>query len=88
MFRYRAITATAPLTYRQLDHWCRQGILHPVRLQGSGTDRIFFGAEVHRARDIARLVAAGCSPTLAARMVDDGEVPVSGSRALALLVTS
>jgi hypothetical protein len=59
-------------TYRQLDYWCRQGWLHPDRVgysvNGSGSPRDWPLSEIRAARTMARLVAAGLSPPVAAEV--------------------
>lgn len=48
------------LTYRQLDHWCRQGYLRPSdATPGSGHRRVFPPDEVRVAALMIRLVTAG-----------------------------
>ena len=60
------------ITYRQLDHWARQGYLRPVNgFSGSGRDREWPLAEAEIARRMVRLVAAGLSVEQAARFARD-----------------
>lgn len=87
MFTVKAITTTTPATYRQVDYWCRQGIVEPVRgADGSGTgkERIFFGPDLERARAVARLVFVGVGPQLASMLSRFPAVRVAGGYRLAL----
>lgn len=65
------LCADLGITYRQLDYWSRLGYLRPVRLErgrgeGSGSPRVWPPAELHVARLMGRLTAAGIQPSLAA----------------------
>lgn len=53
------------LTYRQLDYWCRQGLIHDTA-SGSGSVRVFSPEEQRVIGVMARLVAVGISVRLAA----------------------
>lgn len=56
-------------TYRQLDHWCRRGYLHPDgEGLGQGRPRTWPPEEVRVVAVMVRLVAAGISPTVAAEV--------------------
>ena len=72
--RAAAIAQIAGISYRQLDFWVRRGYLRPVHVGGSGTYRQWPDEEVRVAKEMARLVVAGVSPALAAR-VARGEAP-------------
>lgn len=48
----------ADVTYRQLDHWCRQGYL-PEHQPGAGSQRRFDATELDTVRLVAHLIAAG-----------------------------
>lgn len=52
-------------TYRQLDYWTRQGLLHPVGGGGSGFNRSWPVAEVNVIRRMVQLVQIGLSPVIA-----------------------
>lgn len=56
-----ALMALTGLTYRQVDHWVREGILTPVPGTGvgHGNPRAFPPCEVEKARAIAALRDAG-----------------------------
>lgn len=56
------------LTYRRLDHWCSKGWLRPDHRGGTGYARTFTGDEVQVARIMVRLIAAGLTPSAAARI--------------------
>jgi DNA-binding transcriptional MerR regulator len=47
------------ITYRRLDHYVRQGYLHPLHLGGSGHPREWTRAELEVARTMGRLAALG-----------------------------
>lgn len=55
------VVAYVGITYRQLDHWCRLGIIQPLDKAnpGSGTSREFPIEEVEKIAVIARLVRVG-----------------------------
>ena len=61
------------ISYRQLDFWVRQGYLKPTHGGGSGVPREWPEEEVRVAEAMARLVAAGFRPAVAAK-VARGEV--------------
>lgn len=54
-------------TYRQLDHWCRTGLLD-IECHGSGNRRHWPLSELAIAETMARLVKAGVKPVAAARV--------------------
>lgn len=56
------------ITYRQLDHWTRAGLLKPLHVGGSGSSREWTHAELDVARVMGRLVAAGLKPEPASRV--------------------
>lgn len=78
------------VTYRQLDHWVREGYLMPTSLNGvgavatpgTGRSRIWTGHEYDVAMMFARLVAAGFTPSkigdIAERLVGTGVVAMPG----------
>ena len=53
------------VTYRQLDHWCRLGYLHPEFSGGSGRNREWPAAELEVARRMGQLTAAGIAVAVA-----------------------
>jgi hypothetical protein len=57
----------AGLTYRQLDHWSREGLAHPLPRERTGTGhvRLYPFAEVQRLVLMARLTRAGMFPATA-----------------------
>lgn len=59
------------LTFRQLDHWCRQKYVSPdPRPLGAvqGIPRTFSGEQVRVAKRMASLVGCGFTPSAAARL--------------------
>ena len=54
------------MTYRQIDHAVRLGLLKPLHVGGSGNPREWTRAELRVARVMGRLVAAGVKPAVAA----------------------
>lgn len=52
------------ISYRQLDHWCKEGYLRPEG--GNGTQRSWPDIEIKIGRMMSRLVAVGISPGRAA----------------------
>ena len=60
------------ITYRQLDHWVRLGLLRPLHLGGSGNPREWTRAELDVAKAMGRLVAAGLRPEAASRVARSG----------------
>lgn len=66
------LTAAANITYRQLDYWCRTGLLTATqRRPGTGNDRHFGLDQVDRARVVAALYDAGRWLWLDPTIVDD-----------------
>lgn len=59
------------LTYRQLDHWTRKGLLRPEGGRGSGQSREWPHRERKVALLMARLVKAGLGLELAHRVARD-----------------
>jgi hypothetical protein len=54
------LATRAGVSYRQVDHWVRQGLLHTVDpVEGSGTVRRFRPVEVEVARAVVALRAMG-----------------------------
>jgi DNA-binding transcriptional MerR regulator len=52
-------------TYRQLDYWCRTGLVVPYReANGSGSTRYFDAEGLRQASILTRLTALGISPML------------------------
>lgn len=71
MFTIQAILKQVPITYRQLDSWARDGVIHPIRNgggQGVGNERMFLGPDFLQALWTARLVKAGVELHTAARI--------------------
>ena len=74
----------AGITYRQLDYWCRVGMIRPERdARGSGTQRKFTEAQARGMRLAAALMRAGATTSaisaLVARMTDAPEWQWSGT---------
>jgi len=59
------------ITYRQLDHWARTGLLRPslAEAQGSGTKRLYSYRDVLELKVIKRLIDGGVSLQSARRAV-------------------
>lgn len=75
------------VTYRQLDHWCRRGYLHPKDpLPGSGNQRDWTADELRVAERMARLRRAGLDLEIAADLARSGEWPVSIGPGLTLML--
>lgn len=71
------LTAQAGITYRQLDYWCREGLLEFEGGESSGRDRFFEPREMEVAALLGRLSRLGLSPssdiaTEAARIARSG----------------
>lgn len=50
-------------SYRQIDYWCRMGLIIPIReANGSGSQRLFDLEGVRTARIVTRLSAIGIQP--------------------------
>lgn len=62
---YRApqVCKLVGITYRQLDHWARTGLLMPSlrKARGSGTQRLYSFTDLLRLRVVKRLLDAGLS---------------------------
>jgi len=75
MFLVKAVTLTTPATFRQVDFWLRQGIIHADReAEGSGTPRVLLGPAYEKARAVAWLVNAGLGPWEAATLFTMGKI--------------
>lgn len=70
------------LTYRQLDYWTTKGYLHPLHGTGSGIARVWPDEELAVARMMARLVGAGLTLALAARVARGEEDVAPGVKVL------
>lgn len=62
----------AEISYRQLDHWCRQGYLKPLGHHGanpgSGRDREFSRDEANKAKMMQCLISLGFEVHLAEKV--------------------
>ena len=67
------LNAVPNITYRQVDYWCRTGLLTPVDepTPGTGHVRRFAEDQVTRARVVATLLAAGVQLPTIRLVVDD-----------------
>lgn len=86
------ITNRAGITYRQLDFWCRAGLVPGFpQIVGSGTPRVFTEEQAEFVEALAILVRAGLPPRLAAEaLVDqaiDGDLPTTVELAGGVRVT-
>jgi hypothetical protein len=63
----------AGVSYRQLDHWTRNGWLKPIGGTGSGNDRDWPPSECDIAVSMGRLVKYGIMPSLAHDIARAGE---------------
>lgn len=71
------VVAFVGVTYRQLDYWTRRGWLRPEprKKETTGVPRVWPWPELHVARLMARLVAAGINPGVAHRAArSDGQL--------------
>jgi DNA-binding transcriptional MerR regulator len=74
----------ASITYRQLDYWCRTGLLTTIHNPnpGSGHLRVFPLSQLERARAVRELLDAGMALTVIRDVVDQyaahGHVVVGG----------
>lgn len=71
------------LTYRQVDHAVRAGLLRPERKNGSGSGspRVWPETEIHVAQAMGRLIPLGLTPAAACRVARSGQIRVGpGSR--------
>lgn len=65
------VTAFAEITYRQLDHWARLGLLGAqVQSPGSGVSRDWTWEQARKAKTMGRLVHLGFGVPLAASVAD------------------
>lgn len=60
------------VTYRQLDYWCRIGLVSEQKAErhGSGRNRTFTRVEMTRLTHLTRLVHLGLDPRRAAEILD------------------
>jgi DNA-binding transcriptional MerR regulator len=63
-FRMARIEDSMNISYRQLDHWCKEGYLKPEG--GNGTQRVWPEGEIRVGRMMSHLVAIGIKPEKAA----------------------
>jgi DNA-binding transcriptional MerR regulator len=57
-----AVCRFAGISYRQLDYWCRMGLVRPERdARGSGTQRKFTAAQARAVRLAAALMRLGAT---------------------------
>jgi hypothetical protein len=70
----KALAASLGITYRQLDHWTRQGWLKPDPrpVAKSGTERHWPDAELAIASDMGLLIRHGLTPPAAHRIARAG----------------
>lgn len=61
------------ISYRQLDHWAKEGYLRPVHEEG-GSQRSWPETEIRIGRMMSRLVAIGITPSRAAEYSRDAIV--------------
>lgn len=60
VYRAPQVCALAGVTYRQIDYWCRTGLLRPpVAARGSGSQRLFDVREAQVAWTLGRLSSLG-----------------------------
>lgn len=60
VFRAPQVCALSGTTYRQIDYWCRTGLLQPeVPARGSGSQRLFSAREASVAWALGRLSELG-----------------------------
>jgi len=57
------------ISYRQLDHWCKEGYLRPTG--GNGTQRVWSEEEIKIGKMMSRLVAIGFTPSAASGYARD-----------------
>lgn len=54
----REVCERVGVTYRQLDYWCRVGLVAPTQpAHGQGSRRLFGPADVERVRRVAAIAA-------------------------------
>lgn len=62
LFHAPRVCRLTGITYRQLDYWCRTGVIKPaVESRGSGTQRMFTEEQVEILKVLARLRQVGVS---------------------------
>lgn len=71
-FRGPQVCSIVGISYRQLDHWDRTGLLSPslVRAKGSGTQRLYSYRDVVALRIIKQLLDAGVTLQRARRAIE------------------
>jgi DNA-binding transcriptional MerR regulator len=71
-FRGPQVCKIVGITYRQLDHWDRTGLMSPtlVRAKGSGSQRLYSYRDVVELRVIKQLLDAGVTLQRARRAVE------------------
>ncbi|MGH9299096.1 MAG: MerR family transcriptional regulator, partial [Acidimicrobiales bacterium] len=71
-FRGPQVCKIVGITYRQLDHWDRTGLLSPslASAKGSGTQRLYSYRDVVELRIIKQLLDAGVTLQRARKAVD------------------
>lgn len=80
----RSLTEILDVTYRQLDYWCRIGLIHPQdEFKGSGSRRRFVRSDVAIADVIKGLYRAGANfavtKLVSTRLYEDGSAPTGCS---------
>ncbi len=63
-----ALRTEAGISYRQLDHWCRLGLLPDVEARGRGATRTFSERDRRRVMTLAALTRAGLALSKAAEV--------------------
>jgi hypothetical protein len=72
---HRDLTKAAGITYRQLDVWIREGLVHPENPEpGCGRQRVFTAPEFAVVRLMGVLVTAGLRPAAAAQVARTGHL--------------
>lgn len=82
------VAQAAGISYRQLDHWCRRGYLHPDHPGSYGVARHWTVDEVAVLVDMAQLVRLGFTARAAARLARDGGERAAVAAALVAAVAS
>ncbi len=87
-FRGPQVCKIVGITYRQLDHWDRTGLLQPslASARGSGTQRLYSYRDVVVLRIIKQLLDSGVTLQRARKAIDFFRESVSGDLASANLV--
>lgn len=80
----RQLTTVLDVTYRQIDYWCRIGLIHPIgEFNGSGSRRRFIRSDVAIADVVKGLYRAGANFAVTKRVSDqlyaDGGAPTGCS---------